>query len=145
MSLWEKIKRLFRRKDETHPFWNYERGSPRQSINLFIRLPDSQYFIELTGDLGYNGFSFLYEKTLASGSNDKTIRLWDLEFQKETTTLTGHSRSVLSVAFSPDGKALASGSWDNTIRLWDMEYQKEKATLKGHSEPVTSVIFSPEG
>ena len=68
MSLWEKIKRLFRRKDETHPFWNYERGSPRQSINLFIRLPDSQYLIELTGDLGYNGFSFLYEKTLASGS-----------------------------------------------------------------------------
>ena len=68
MWFWKKIKRLFRRKDETHPFWNYDRGSPRQSINLFIRLPDSQYFVERAGDLGYNGFSFQYEKTLASGA-----------------------------------------------------------------------------
>lgn len=68
MWFWKKIKRLFRRKDEAHPFWNYDRGSPRQSINLFIRLPDSQYFVERAGDLGYNGFSFQYEKTLASGA-----------------------------------------------------------------------------
>jgi hypothetical protein len=68
MSLWEKIKRLFRRREETNPFWNYERGSPRQPINLFIRPPDSQYFIERPGDLGYNGFSFHYEKTLAPGA-----------------------------------------------------------------------------
>ena len=59
---------MFRRKDEAHPFWNYERGSPRQSINLFIRLPDNQYFVERAGDLGYNGFSFQYEKTLTSGA-----------------------------------------------------------------------------
>lgn len=68
MSLWEKIKRLFRRKKETNPFWNYERGSPRQSINLFVRLPDGQYFIERSGDLGYNGFSFQYEKNVAPGT-----------------------------------------------------------------------------
>jgi len=68
MSLWAKIKRLFRRKGETHPFWNYDRGSPRQSLNLFIRLPDNQYFVERTGDLGYNGFSFQYAKTLPSGA-----------------------------------------------------------------------------
>ena len=68
MSLWKKIKSLFGKKEETHPFWNYERGSPRQSINLFIRLPDDQYFIERSGDLGYNGFSFQYEKNLATGT-----------------------------------------------------------------------------
>ena len=68
MSLWKRIKSLFRRRKETHPFWNYERGSPRQSINLFVRLPDSQYYIERAGDLGYNGFSFQHEKTLASGA-----------------------------------------------------------------------------
>lgn len=68
MSLWGKIKRLFRRREETNPFWNYERGSPRQPINLFIRPPDSQYFIERPGDLGHNGFSFQYEKHLASGA-----------------------------------------------------------------------------
>lgn len=59
-------------------------------------------------------------KTLVSGSKDNTIRLWDIQSQKETATLTGHSDSVLSVAFSPDGKTLASGSVDNTIRLWDL-------------------------
>jgi hypothetical protein len=68
MSLWEKIKRLFRRKRETNPFWNYERGSPRQPINLFVRLPDNQFFVERPGDLGYNGFSFQYEKNLATGT-----------------------------------------------------------------------------
>jgi len=71
MSLWKKIKRLFGKKEETHPFWNYERGSPRQPIKLFVRLPDSQYFIERSGDLGYNGFSFQYEKTLAAGAKVK--------------------------------------------------------------------------
>ena len=69
MSLWKKIKRLFsRRREQTHPFWNYDRGSPRQPINLFIRLPDSQHFIERPGDLGYNGFSFQYEKRITPGT-----------------------------------------------------------------------------
>lgn len=68
MSIWKKIKSLFGKKEETNPFWNYERGSPRQPINLFVRLPDEQYFIERSGDLGYNGFSFHYEKNLATGT-----------------------------------------------------------------------------
>jgi len=57
-------------------------------------------------------------QTLASGSGDKTIKLWDIRSGKLKTTLTGHSNSVRSVAFSPDGQTLASGSWDNTIKLW---------------------------
>ncbi|UCH96128.1 MAG: AAA family ATPase, partial [Candidatus Aminicenantes bacterium] len=75
-------------------------------------------------------------KTLASGSYDNTICLWDLGSQKETATLTGHSSAVTSVAFSPDGKTLASGSYDHTIRLWNLVSPKETATLTGHSEPV---------
>jgi serine/threonine protein kinase len=84
-------------------------------------------------------------RTLASGSHDKTIKLWDVHSQREIATLTGHSDIVISVAFSPDGRTLASGSSDNTIKLWDVHSQREIATLTGHSELVTSVAFSPNG
>ena len=57
-------------------------------------------------------------KTLASGSSDKTIILWNLETGTEIRTFTGHVGSVSSVSFSPDGKTLASGSDDKTIILW---------------------------
>ena len=60
-------------------------------------------------------------KTLASGSTDDTIRLWDVATGRPIgKPLTGHTSSVSSVAFSPDGKTLASGSDDDTIRLWDV-------------------------
>ena len=59
-------------------------------------------------------------KTLASGSFDQTIKLWDAATGKERATLKGHTVGVLSVAYSPDGKTLASGSRDLTIKLWDM-------------------------
>jgi WD40 repeat protein len=58
---------------------------------------------------------------LASGSSDKTVKLWSVESQKEVTTLQGHDNTVNSVAFSPDGKYFASGSWDNTVKLWSLE------------------------
>ncbi len=61
-----------------------------------------------------------YGKYLVSGSTDKTVKLWRVESQKEVTTLQGHSKSVVSIAFSPDGKYLASGSVDNTIKLWSV-------------------------
>jgi WD40 repeat protein len=58
--------------------------------------------------------------TLASGSQDKTIKLWDVKAGKQQATLKGHTDWVYSVAYSPDGKTLASGSWDKTIKLWDV-------------------------
>ncbi|MDH6100450.1 trypsin-like peptidase domain-containing protein [Anabaenopsis sp. FSS-46] len=84
-------------------------------------------------------------RTLASGSGDKTIKLWDVATGREIATLTGHSDSVRSVGFSPDGQTLASGSGDKTIKLWDVATGREIATLTGHSEAVRSVGFSPDG
>ena len=52
---------------------------------------------------------------------------------KLRATLQGHTESVVSVAFSPDGKTLASASYDGTIKLWDVATGKERATLKGHT------------
>jgi WD40 repeat protein len=83
--------------------------------------------------------------TLASASADNTIKLWNLQSQKLIATLAGHSDSVNSVAFSPDGLTLASASRDNTIKLWNLQSQKPIATLADHSQEVNSVAFSPDG
>ena len=91
--------------------------------------------------------------TLASASDDKTIRLWDAQTRQLKATLTGHTDSVNSVAFSPDGATLASASDDKTIRLWDAQTRQLKATLtgahldsrNGDPNPVISVTFSPDG
>src|ERR1700726_2617232 len=59
-------------------------------------------------------------KTLASGSTDQTITLWDVATGKEQATLQGHTELLSSVAYSPDGKSLASASEDKTVKLWDV-------------------------
>jgi WD40 repeat protein len=84
-------------------------------------------------------------KTLASGSLDRTIKLWDVATDNEQATLQGHTGLVWSVAFSPDGQMLASGSEDTTIKLWDVQTGQERVTLKGHTDQVRSVAYSPDG
>jgi WD40 repeat protein len=62
--------------------------------------------------------------TLASGSDDQTVRLWDTTDPAHATSLgsplTGHTGIVYVVAFSPEGHTLATGSDDRTVRLWGM-------------------------
>jgi WD40 repeat protein len=85
--------------------------------------------------------------TLASGSGDKTIRLWDVRTHKPRgAPLSGHTSLVSGVAFSRDGRTLASTSFDKTIRLWDVGTHKQRgASLTGHTGTVYSVTFSPGG
>ncbi|KAK1776790.1 hypothetical protein QBC45DRAFT_204092 [Copromyces sp. CBS 386.78] len=82
---------------------------------------------------------------LASGSWDKTIKIWDPPSGSCLQTLKGHSDTVSSVAFSPDGQRLASGSGDKTIKIWDPASESCLQTLEGHSHTVSSVAFSPDG
>ena len=80
-------------------------------------------------------------QVLASGSDDKTIKLWDPATGTLKHTLEGHSDSVRSVAFSSDGQVLASGSDDETIKLWDPATGTLKHTLNTNGI-VTSTKFS---
>ncbi|MBF0563691.1 MAG: AAA family ATPase, partial [Nitrospirae bacterium] len=84
-------------------------------------------------------------KFIASGSGDKTVKVWDVQTGALLRTLAGHSSSVYSVSFSPDGKFIASGSGDKTVKVWDVQTGALLRTLAGHSSYVTSVSFSPDG
>ena len=83
--------------------------------------------------------------TLASGSLDGTVKLWDVATHTNIATLEGHTGWVTSVSFSLDGTTLASGSLDGTVKLWDVAIHTNIATLEGHTNGVTSVSFSLDG
>lgn len=84
-------------------------------------------------------------KTLATGSADQTLRLWDVATGKERAVLKGHAEAIWSVAYSADGKIVASASFDRTVRLWDANTGKEAGILKGHDEEVMAVAIAPDG
>ena len=85
-------------------------------------------------------------QTLASsGSSDGTIQLWNVENGTHTKTLKGHTDTVRTLAFSPDGKTLVSGSKDDTLRMWDINTGRTLRQLSGHSNDINSVVFSRDG
>ncbi|MER7538337.1 trypsin-like peptidase domain-containing protein [Streptomyces sp. NPDC097704] len=84
-------------------------------------------------------------KTLATGSSDKTVRLWDVATGKTRAVLKGHTDTVTAVAASPDGSTFATGSLDGTARLWDAGTGRLRTTLPKQSDDVWAVAFSPDG
>jgi WD40 repeat protein len=116
----------------------------------------------LHGALKYHGdhswfrnlFSIAYSpegRSLAAGSWDGTITIWDLTNGKKRLTLAGHQHGdptesahpVFKIAYSPDGKLLASASWDDTARVWDPGTGQERHVLK-HPGKVRTLAFSPD-
>jgi len=89
------------------------------------------------------------KKSLASGSVDKTIKLWQVSMAWEIRTLGGwfsgqHTQDVSCLAFSPTGKYLVSGSRDATLKLWQVRTGKQLISVKSHNGGVDSVAFNPK-
>src|SRR6266700_6115493 len=83
-------------------------------------------------------------RTLATGSWDGTIKLWDIESGALLWT-SWFTDNIESLAFAPDGRTLASGGDDATVRLWDAHRGTHLQTLTGQSGPVFALAWSPDG
>ena len=81
---------------------------------------------------------------LASGSGDKTVRLWDLTTETPQHVCKGHLGWVLALAWAPDGALLASGDKTGQVILWDPETGKARGRpLTGHKQWITSLAWEP--
>ncbi len=82
---------------------------------------------------------------IVSGSEDGTVRVWDLARREERLVLRGHQGPVHAAAFSPDGARIVSGSEDGTVRLWNAATGAELLVAGGHEGPVSAAGFSSDG
>ena len=80
-----------------------------------------------------------------SGSNDNTVRVWDLLTGTQRHVLHGHANGITMVTLTPDGRRIVSASYDHTIRVWDVERGTAVLVLSGHTNWVNAVAIAPTG
>lgn len=78
-----------------------------------------------------------------TGSDDTTVKFWNVETGQVVQTLTGHTQRIYALAFTADGRTLLTGSLDGTARLWDWQSGRELRRYVGQGA-IGSAIFSPD-
>ena len=82
---------------------------------------------------------------IATASDDKTCRLWNVTTAEAVVEFRGHSNFCFAVQFNPCSNLVATGSFDETLKLWDARTGECISTIPAHSDPVTSVDFNRDG
>ncbi|KAI8649765.1 hypothetical protein NCS55_01439400 [Fusarium keratoplasticum] len=132
------IRELFKKEE---PDWMILKPGMEADWNACLQTLEGHYHSVTSVAFSADG------QRLASGSDDKTVKVWDAATGACVQTLEGHGYSVTSVAFSADGQRLASGSHDGTVKVWDAATGAYVQTLEGHGHGhlVASVAFSADG
>ncbi len=79
-----------------------------------------------------------------SASEDKTLKVWDLQTGRAERTLTGHTGAVNAVAVTPDGRRVISASDDMTLKVWDLQTGQAIASFTGESG-IRACAVAPDG
>jgi len=122
-------------------------GSDDFTIHLWDPENSKKPIIRMTGhQQPINLVSFSPDgRLIASGSFDKSLKIWDGNTGKFKGTLRGHVSAVYQVCWSSDSRMLVSGSKDSTLKVWDLITCKIKYDLPGHDDEIYSVDWSPDG
>lgn len=116
--------------------WNLQQGS----LTPFRNLANASLLVRSIA-FSPNG------QTIATGTAEGQIKLWQVNTGKELPGLPGHTKQVSALAYSPDGQTIVSGGIDNTIKIWNLNQPNSRRalTLTGHQDLILSIIFSRDG
>ncbi len=106
--------------------------------------------IRTQGAPGHQGEVYAMEffpdgRSLATGGNDKAIKIWDVATLEARLNLVGHTGAVLALAIAPQGGTIASAAYDSTLKLWRDGLPQAILTIDDHNGLIERIRFSPDG
>ena len=114
------------------------------SVRLWSIRENTQELKFVHGDSCYFGIFISNGKKIATCSDDKTVKVWNLQSQEDEYSFNGHLGTISGLSVSSDGEYLASISDDCTIKVWNLSTFKEEITLNIHGDVGSSVYFTSD-